>query len=979
MSNSDSVQCTDPHCTNTYGTKQAMQEHYIAKHTSERFHCRFPGYENSYNFDNNRINHERKIHELYHCHGSKSGPCNQSIKGSQNWKMHQKKHRPYPCPESGCDKSYADPKGLREHRKTAHTGNNQSRSNPPPPSKLIPVVPQPEPVLNEETKQPIPNEYKVPVVYKGNLVQAIELTVKWYEFIYKPGTTPMEKDDKELVPHPEYWLDGRKLSPGEKRWFDLLSKFDFFVSSTFYGKKCNVCQTEMGHWYEGLREGKSYLTVRAMLNNMCKRCYIKQRYEVIRNNWAKKTAVGVQPEDPKSRTCPHCGKNCSRDNCNVHVAYGRSWYRPLCKDCERLKRASLSPDQRSATYFVLWWFGRRFVFKSRVQADGFALTVFHCGICAGVPQLSGREVAHLRLQTQGSTSIDWYDHKPLVAGDRDPMKRFSTDRTTSGRDKKMLPYSHRRQCTVAASAWKNALFWDMALEQRVEYMLYWCDPEKREEGFRKADAILLKLFEGFNLEEEMKIGFTDRDEYYWRVFNNNRRNKKERVAWNKYEWRYFLRTCNGIDLCSGLSMAKIGEPGNIDRLSSDGTYRLGACIYIPQGLNFAKELLEDFQTLKLFQGTDLENCRKGIKMLRELMIETAEKTKHRLPKLLKEHATLIAGSKDSDNEEAQVAEETVENICDQYEPEPYDMATTDCNNLDMIRAIDNTIEYEKDAPKSSNLMAPKIDLWKYEEEVAASFWALAESDEEDSFSDVGHDDVVPTLSLGVAEDVSQGDSKLFQRHVDHGETDSRSDASLSTLTPPLLFEERSDLIDLPKHTHARCQGEKGESMLKRTHLVEYNNQQGCAHENRKSRLNDTKALQNSVVPKTAMDKNMEQMIGAAAVLSKRPSVASSWKQPLISDFLFRRDKENQPSQTTLITQYFSSEHRSTTSDIEIPNHSHSEQLKVAGHVTNAAKRKDIESGKEAATWASDDDFMPSRVTTKNVPITKKASTKKQRR
>lgn len=37
-------------------------------------------------------------------------------------------------------------------------------------------------------------EYKVPVVYKGNLVQAIELTVKWYEFIYKPGTTPMEKD-----------------------------------------------------------------------------------------------------------------------------------------------------------------------------------------------------------------------------------------------------------------------------------------------------------------------------------------------------------------------------------------------------------------------------------------------------------------------------------------------------------------------------------------------------------------------------------------------------------------------------------------------------------------------------------------------------------------------------------------------------------------------------------------------------------------
>ncbi|KAG0014289.1 hypothetical protein BGZ81_000538, partial [Podila clonocystis] len=77
--------------------------------------------------------------------------------------------------------------------------------------------------------------------------------------------------------------------------------------------------------------------------------------------------------------------------------------------------------------------------------------------------------------------------------------------------------------------------------------------------------------------------------------------------------------------------------------------------------------------------------------------------------------------------------------------------------------------------------------------------------------------------------------------------------------------------------------------------------------------------------------------------------------------------------------YFASEYRNTTFEIEIPKHRRSEQLKVAGHVTDAAKRKDIESGKEAAAWTSDDDFMSSRVTTKNVPIAKKASTKKQRR
>ncbi|KAF9324280.1 hypothetical protein BG006_000691 [Podila minutissima] len=95
-------------------------------------------------------------------------------------------------------------------------------------------------------------------------------------------------------------------------------------------------------------------------------------------------------------------------------------------------------------------------------------------------------------------------------------------------------------------------------------------------------------------------------------------------------------------------MAEIGQPGHIDRLTDDGKYRLGACIFIPQGLNFAKELLTDFKTSELFQGTDLENCRKGIEMLRDLMIKTAEKMRPRLPKLLEEHSDLIAGIEDSD-------------------------------------------------------------------------------------------------------------------------------------------------------------------------------------------------------------------------------------------------------------------------------------------------------------------------------------------
>ncbi|KAG0318269.1 hypothetical protein BGZ99_005789 [Dissophora globulifera] len=154
--------------------------------------------------------------------------------------------------------------------------------------------------------------------------------------------------------------------------------------------------------------------------------------------------------------------------------------------------------------------------------------------------------------------------------------------------------------------------------------------EFREKGFRKADAILLKLFEGFDPEEEVKISFTSSDKLRWRGFCNSKR-QKQRIAWNKYEWRYFLRTCDGTDLCSGLAMAEIGQLGNSH--------------------------LDNFKTSTLFGGTDLENCIKGIKMLRGLMIETAEKMRQRLPKLLEEHSELIVDIEDSDNNEAQESEE----------------------------------------------------------------------------------------------------------------------------------------------------------------------------------------------------------------------------------------------------------------------------------------------------------------------------------
>lgn len=155
MSNHDRVPCSDPHCNNTYDTRNEMQRHYTARHTEERFLCRSPGCERHYSSDNPRVTHERQTHQLYHC---RRDTCNQTIEGAQNWKLHQKTHRPHLCQEPGCDNGYTTLRSLLRHHDTAHTSSSRSQAQSHPrPSELTPVVPSPEPLLDERTMLPIPN------------------------------------------------------------------------------------------------------------------------------------------------------------------------------------------------------------------------------------------------------------------------------------------------------------------------------------------------------------------------------------------------------------------------------------------------------------------------------------------------------------------------------------------------------------------------------------------------------------------------------------------------------------------------------------------------------------------------------------------------------------------------------------------------------------------------------------------------------
>ncbi|KAG0275282.1 hypothetical protein BGZ95_008965 [Linnemannia exigua] len=115
---------------------------------------------------------------------------------------------------------------------------------------------------------------------------------------------------------------------------------------------------------------------------------------------------------------------------------------------------------------------------------------------------------------------------------------------------------------------------------------------------------------------------------------------------------------------------------------------------IAWGLNFGKEYLEDFKTSRLFQGTDLGSARKDINILRDFDDRDHGKDE---ASLLGEYGVLVAGCGESDSKEVQVLEEVIEDIWDEYETAPEDMALTDCNSQSMITGEDNTIDCDDDA------------------------------------------------------------------------------------------------------------------------------------------------------------------------------------------------------------------------------------------------------------------------------------------
>lgn len=168
-------------------------------------------------------------------------------------------------------------------------------------------------------------------------------------------------------------------------------------------------------------------------------------------------------------------------------------------------------------------------------------------------------------------------------------------------------------------------------------------------------------------------------------------------------------------------------------------------------------------------------------------------------RLLEERAALIAGTEDSGNKEVQVSEETVKSICEKYEPEHVDKTVTEYDTQGMIMDRDDTFDGASNSPELNYDLSEEMNPREYGEETASSLWAFvfSESDEQGFFSDVNHDQDIPTPSFATVEDTRQSDNKLLPRQFDCGEIESRADIPMSTLTLPLHFETKAASSSTP--------------------------------------------------------------------------------------------------------------------------------------------------------------------------------------
>ncbi|KAF8927441.1 hypothetical protein BGZ47_002155 [Haplosporangium gracile] len=343
------------------------------------------------------------------------------------------------------------------------------------------------------------------------------------------------------------------------------------------------------------------------------------------------------------------------------------------------------------------------------------------------------------------------------------------------------------------------------------------------------------------------------------------------------------------------------------------------------------------------------------------------------------------------------------------------MALTDCDTQGKIMDRDDTFDGAGNSYEFIYDLSEEMNPREYWEETAASLWAFvfAESDEDDSFSNDKLNHAAHMVSFGAEEDLSHSDSRLFQQYIDDGPAVSPLAVTPSNLTLPVSSEKERDdsCMGEPLATQSQLFFEKGSlrrrssskgdaqvSKLKsssldvidgnvshsRSSIVNRNlphiyiSFQGCVDKRLKSDRRAFPATPSSI-PHLSMNERTHKKSESRLDVTKTLQSSVIPKLKAVKE----RGKENRPPRTALFTQPSSSRPHNTasfngSSEVKTPKHGRSGQAKAGGFATAFTEGKHVESRSEAAASDDDDDFMPSQVTTKNAPIVKKTSIKKQR-
>ncbi|KAI7816629.1 hypothetical protein BC939DRAFT_481860 [Gamsiella multidivaricata] len=202
-------------------------------------------------------------------------------------------------------------------------------------------------------------------------------------------------------------------------------------------------------------------------------------------------------------------------------------------------------------------------FASRDSALGTVMTMAVQGFSSGPAMYASREVFFLRnMAREASPVCFWTGTQLSLTVINCPRRKFSVDRRClikerlscmEQRTRSWWPLrTFRTACMLLPI--DNSFFMDRTVDQRIQYLKN--IEQGWEDGVQWTDHIIEELRDGFDAEKEKKP-WTAEWEQRWRKFVNSKVHR-DRVVWSKFEWRFFLETCQGRSLVTGQPIAQCG-------------------------------------------------------------------------------------------------------------------------------------------------------------------------------------------------------------------------------------------------------------------------------------------------------------------------------------------------------------------------------------------------------------------------------------